>query len=192
MEMKRPPSRLNFEIAIFSGFEHDEQLRALEVRAAELPERAADGVDHARGHVHRAKAAVRGVVRRAELAREQPGERLHLVAAGEQGEFLRVRGTDTGETLLQDGERFVPRDRLEFARAALGARLPSQRAGEARGRHLLHDAACALGADHALVERVLGVALDVAQFPVAQVHADAAAARAHVAGGGLDLGGHEG
>ena len=33
-----------------------------------------------------------------------------------------------------------------------------------------------------------GIAVDVAHRAVAQVHADAAAARAHVAGGGLDLG----
>ena len=77
-------------VMVLGGAEHDEELGALEVRAAELPERAADGVDHARGHVHRAEAAVRGVVRRAELAREQARERLHLVAPGEQRELLRV------------------------------------------------------------------------------------------------------
>ena len=84
-------------VVVLGGAQHHEQLRALEVGAAELPERAADGVDHARGHVHRAEAAVRGVVGRAELAREQAGERLHLVAAGEERELLRVGGADPGE-----------------------------------------------------------------------------------------------
>jgi hypothetical protein len=45
----------------------------------------------------------------------------------------------------------------------------------------------ALGADDALVQRVVGVALDVAHLAVAQGDADAAAAGAHVAGGVLDL-----
>jgi hypothetical protein len=42
-------------------------LGALQIGPAEFPEAAADGVDHARGHVDRAEAAVRGVVGRAEL-----------------------------------------------------------------------------------------------------------------------------
>ena len=70
-------------VMIFSGADHHEELRVIEIRAAEFPERAADGVDHSRGHVHRAEAAVRRVVRRAELPREEPGKRLHLVATGE-------------------------------------------------------------------------------------------------------------
>ena len=177
-------------VMVLGGAEHDEQLRALEVRAAELPERAADRVDEPGRHVHRAETPVRGVVGRAELARKEAGERLHLVAPGEQGELLRVRRADRGEPLLQHGERLVPGDRLELARAALGAGLAPQRARQARGRLLLHDAARALGADHALVERVRRVAFDVAHVAVAHVHADAAAARAHVAGGGLHFGGH--
>ena len=79
-------------------------------------------------------------------------------------------------------------DRLEVAGAALGAGAAPQGARQPRGRVLLHDPRGALGADHALVEGVLGIAVDVAHLAVAQVHADAAAARAHVARGGLDLG----
>src|SRR5690606_33522456 len=45
----------------------------------------------------------------------------------------------------------------------------------------------ALGADHALVHRVRGVALQVADGAIAQPHLDAAAAGAHVARGGLGL-----
>ena len=58
-------------VMVLGGADHHEELRAVEVGPAELPERAADGVDHPRGHVHRAEAAVGGVVGRAELAREQ-------------------------------------------------------------------------------------------------------------------------
>ena len=106
--MKRPPSRLNFEIAIFSGFsdglcgaDHHEELRALEIGSAELPERSTDRVDHSGRHVDRAETAVRRVVGRAELPREETRERLHLVAAGEHRE-LGVGGADFREALFQD------------------------------------------------------------------------------------------
>ena len=195
MEMKRPPSRLNCEIAILSGLrvmvlggaDHHEELRALEVRAAELPERAADGVDHAGGHVHRAEAAVRGVVRRAELPREEAGERLHLVAAGEEARISSDRSR--GFSLRRSSsmrERLVPGDGLELAGAALGAGLARSGCVSRAGEYCFMMPERALGADHALVERMLRVAVDVAHLcAVAQMHADAAAARAHVAGGGL-------
>ena len=174
-------------VVVLGRAQHDEQLGPLQVGTAELPEGAADGVDHARRHVHRAEAAVGGVVGRAELAREQAGEGLHLVAPGEQGELLRVGGADLGQALGQQGESLLPADGLEFSAAALRARLAQQGACEARRRILLHDAAGALGADHALVQRMLGIAVDVADLAVHQVHADAAAAGAHVARGLLHL-----
>ncbi len=174
-------------VMVFGGADHHEELGAVEVGAAEFPEAAADRVDHAGGHVHRTEAAVRRVVGRAELAREQAGKGLHLVAAGEEGELLRVGGADLRQALGQDLEGALPRDRLELAGAARTAGFAQERLRQARRRDLLHDPRGALGADHALVQRVLGVAVDVAQLAVAQVHADAAAAGAHVARGGLDL-----
>ena len=77
--MKRPPPRLNLRqrdlhrvaVMVLGGADHHEQLGAVQVRPAELPEAAADGVDHPGRHVDRAEAAVRRVVGRAELAREQ-------------------------------------------------------------------------------------------------------------------------
>jgi hypothetical protein len=53
---------------------------------------------------------------------------------------------------------------------------------------MLHDPRRALAADHALVDRVVAVAVDVAHLGplprhVAQMHVDPAAAGAHVAGG---------
>ena len=77
-------------IVVFGHPEHDEQLGAVPVRRAELPERAADGHDAGRRHVDRAEAAMGGIVGRAELLRPEPGQRLRLVAAGEEGELLRV------------------------------------------------------------------------------------------------------
>ncbi len=170
-------------VVVLGGADHHEQLGAVEVGPAELPERAADGVDHAGGHVHRTEAAVRGVVRRAELAREQARQRLHLVAPGEERKLLRIGGADAAQAFGEGGEGLLPLDLLEIAGAALGALAPLERLGQPRRRVLLHDARRALGADHALVQRVVGVAVDVADLAVAQVHANAAAAGAHVAGG---------
>jgi len=70
-------------VVILGRTDHHKQLGTVEVRPAELPERAADGVDHAGGHVHRTEAAVCGVIGGAELAGEHACQRLHLVAAGE-------------------------------------------------------------------------------------------------------------
>jgi hypothetical protein len=144
-------------VVVLGRADHHEQLGALEVGPAELPEAAADGVDHSRGHVHRAEAAVRRVVGRAELAREQAGERLHLVAPREQRELLRIGRADLAEPLGQHVVGALPADGLELARPALAAGLAQQRLRDARGRHLLHDSRGALGADHALVQRVAGL-----------------------------------
>ena len=95
-------------VMILGGADHHEELRAFEVGPAELPERAADRVDHAGGHVDRAEAAVRRVVRRAELPREEAGQRLHLVASGEERELLRVGGADLPQPLFEQRERVVP------------------------------------------------------------------------------------
>src|SRR3990172_4408712 len=121
---------------IFGGTDHHEQLGALEVGAAEFPERAADGVDHSGRHIDRAETAVRGVIRGAELARKEPGQRLHLVAAGEQREFFGICGAYPGEALLHDRECLVPGNCLELARAALGTLLSSEWPGKTRRRVL--------------------------------------------------------
>src|SRR5579864_2738994 len=86
------------------------------------------------------------------------------------------------EALFEDIERHLPRYRLELRAAPLRTGLSHQRLGQARRRVLFHDPRRALRADHALIERVIRVAVDIADFAVAQMHADAAAARAHVAG----------
>ena len=173
---------------ILGRADHEEQLGAVEVGPAEFPERAADGVDHPGGHVHRAKAAVGRVIGRAELAREQAGERLHLVAPGEQRELFRIGRAQMREPLFERREGFVPTDFDELAGTALGARLALERFGQPCRGVLLHDPRRALGADDPLVKRMIRIAFDVTHLAVTQVHADAAPACAHVARGGLDLG----
>src|SRR3546814_4183775 len=89
-----------------------------------------------------------------------------------------------------DLQGFFPLDLAELALAAFAH--AQQRLFQPRRRVVLHDPGRALGADHALVDRVRGVALDVADHlvlapAVGEPHLDAAAAGAHVAGGGLDL-----
>ena len=62
---------------------------------------------------------------------------------------------------------------------------------------MLHDACRSLGAENALVHRMVTVALDIADLAIAHMHIDAATAGAHVAcglpdlvtdgGGGIDI-----
>ncbi len=170
---------------ILGDAEHQEIARALPIRLAELPERAADGVEAGRRHVDRAEAAMGRIVRRAELRRPPAGQRLALVAAGEEGELPGIGRADLAQPLGREAERLVPLDLLELSGAALAHAL--QRLAQPRRRIVRHDAGGALGAQHALVHRVIAVALDVADAAVLQMHLDAAAAGAHVAGRGGDL-----
>ena len=179
-------------VVVFGSADHHKQLGAVQVGAAKLPEAAAHGVNHAGGHVDRAKAAVCRVIGGAELARKQAGQGLHLVAPGEHGKLFRVSGANLGQPLGQQRHGLLPGDRVKLAGTALAARAAQQGLRQPRRRHLLHDARGALGTNHTLVQRVRWVAVDVAHLgPVlafSQVHPDAAAAGAHVAGGALDLG----
>ena len=174
-------------MVVFGGAYHHEQARLVEIGAAEFPEGAAYRIDHAGGHIGRAKAAVRGVIGRAELLGKQPGQRLHLIAAGKERELLGVGRTQVTQAVFQQLEGVVPGNRLEPGFTAFGVRHASQRQRQPRRRVLLHDARSALGANHALIQRVFGVAVDVTHFAVAQMNADSAAASAHVAGGFLDF-----
>ena len=179
-------------VVVFGSADHHKQLGAVQVGPAKLPEAAAHGVDHAGGHVDRAKAAVCRVIGGAELARKQAGQGLHLVAPGEHGKFFRIGGANFGQPLGQQRHGLLPGDRVKLAGTALAARAAQQGLRQPRWRHLLHDARGALGADHTLVQRVRRVAVDVAHlgavFPLGEVHPNTATAGAHVAGGALDLG----
>ena len=181
---------IGFEVVVLGDAENHEELGALPVRRAELPERAAQRVDPRGRHVHRAEPAMGGIVGRAVLLRPPRGQRLRLVAPGEEGELPRILTADGLEPRDRQLQRLVPLDLRELARAA--------RAGALQGlpqpcrRVVLHDPGRALGAEHAPVHRMVAVALDVADllpaFRIgAQVHVDAAAAGAHVAGGAPHL-----
>ena len=173
-------------VVVLGDAEDHEQPGALPVRAAELPERAAQGIDPRRRHVDRAEPAMGGVVRRAVLLRPPRGQRLRLVAAGEESELARVVAPDRLEPIGGDGQRLVPLDLLELAGATRAGAL--QGFAQPRRGVMLHDPGRALGAEHAPVHRMVAVALDVADLHLAigsgaQMHVDAAAAGAHVTGG---------
>ena len=153
----------------------------LPVGLAELPEAAADRVLPGGRHVDRAEAAMRRPVGRAEAGGPQAGQRLALVAAGEEGELLRVARPHRRQPGDRERQRLVPADLLEPALAALAD--AEQRRAQPRRGEMVHDPGGALAADHAAIDRVVGVAVDVADPAVHQVHPDAAAAGAHVAGG---------
>ncbi len=177
-------------IVILGNAEQQKQPGVIPVRFAEFPERAADGVDAAGRHVDRAEAAMCGEVGRAELRRPPAGQRLRLVAAGKEGELFRICGADADEPLGDNRQRLVPFDLTEGAGAAFAD--PQQRLAQPRRAVVLHDAGGTLAADHAAVDRVVGVALDVADLTILYVDVDAATAGAHVAGGLADLIGHDG
>ncbi len=175
-------------VVILGGADHHEQLGPVQVGATEFPEGATDGINHACGHVDRAEATVGGIVRGAKLLGEQAGQCLHLVTAGEQREFFGVGLAQVGKPLLKHVVGFIPGDRLELGIATIGSGLPFQGAGQAGRGILLHDARGSLGADYALVQRVVRVALDVAHFAIAERDANPATARAHVTRGIFDFG----
>ena len=165
---------------VLGNAEEHEEFRVVPVRLAELPERAAERVEAGGRHVHRAEAAVGCVVRRAVLDGPPAGQRLRLVAAREEGELLRVLGADLAQPVGGRLQRFFPGDLLELARAARTDAL--ERRFEARRRVVLHDAGGALAAQHALVHRVIAVAVDVTDLAVLEIDVDPAPAGAHVAG----------
>ena len=165
-------------VVILGHAEEDEQLGTLPVRLPEFPERPADGVDAPRRHVDRAEPAMRGIVRRAERLRPPAGERLRLIAPGEKRQLLRRRLAQRPQPRHRQRQRLVPGNLLKRPRPPR-PHPPERRPEPARRRHL-HDPACALAAQHPLVDRMIPVALDVTHLPRLQMHIDPAPARAHV------------
>ncbi len=172
-------------VMILGHSEHHEQLCPLPVRLAEFPEGPADGVDAPRRHVHRTKAPVCGIVRRAEVLRPPAGKALRLVASREEGQLLRCRLAQGLHPRNRRRQRLLPGDHLEGPGPARPH--PAQRRAEAAGRGHLHDPRRPFGTEDALVDRMVPVALDVGDLSRLHVHVDAAAAGTHVAGGLADL-----
>ena len=132
-------------VVVLGDAEQQEVAGMLPVRLAELPEAAADRVLPGGRHVDRAEAAMRRAVRRAEAGGPQAGQRLALVAAGEEGELLGVGRADRRQPGDGERQRLVPGDLLELARAALAD--AQQRRAQPGRRLVLHDAGGALAAD---------------------------------------------
>ena len=172
-------------IVVLGDAEHQQIARVLPVRLAEFPERATDRVEAGGGHVDGAEAAMGGIVGRAELARPIAGQGLALVAAGEEGEAARVGLANSAQPFRRRRQRLVPLDLGKLAAAARAD--PLERLAQPCRRIVVHDAGRTLGTQDAAVDRVVAVAFDVADGAVAQVHLDAAAAGAHVAGRVLDV-----
>ena len=154
-------------VMVLGGADHDEELGPLQVRPAELPEGAANGVDQPRRQIDGAKTPMGGVVGGAKLLGKQASQGLHLVAPGEQGELLGVGGAQAGQALGEELECLLPGNSLEVGGPPLGPGPAAQGLGEAGRGVLLHDPRGTLRADHALIQGVIGVALDVAHLPVA-------------------------
>src|SRR4029453_8677914 len=102
---------------------------------ANPPDGPGAGIEPARGHVDRAESAVRGVVGGAELGRPPAGQRLALIAPGEERELSRVALADAPQPLGRETERLVPFDLREVTGAALAN--PLERLGQARRRVVL-------------------------------------------------------
>ena len=81
-------------IMVFGDAEHHEEPGARPIGLAEFPKAAAERIHAGGRHIDRAEAAMRGEVRCSELRRPISGQRLALIAPGEKGELLRVRGAN--------------------------------------------------------------------------------------------------
>ncbi len=174
-------------MVVLRSAHHHKKLGMFKIRAAEFPEASTNGVDHARGHVHRTKASVSRIVGCAELSGKEPCEGLHLVATGEERKLFGVGGTKMRKPIFQHAECLRPFDGFKGRVTAIAPWDSPQGFRNSGGRLLLHDSRRPFGADHTLVERVFGVAVDVTNLAVTEVHPNATATCAHVAGGGLDV-----
>ncbi len=177
-------------IVVLRHPEQHEVFGELPIGLAELPERSADGMEAGSRHVDGAEAAMRREIGRAELPRPPAGQRLRLVAAGEEGEPLGIGRADVPQPLRRQSQRLVPFDLAEFARAARSR--AQQGLAQAGRAQVLHDAGAALAADDPAVDRVVAVAGDVTDLAILDVDVDAAAAGAHVAGGAVNRVGDDG
>ena len=170
---------------ILGDAEEHEVLRAIPVRFAKLPERAAEGIQPRSRHIHRTETAVGGKIGRTELLSEPTGQGLALIAAGEERKLPWIGLADVAEPLRCEPKCFVPADRLELTRTTRAD--PLHRPREARWRIVLHDAGGTLAAQHALIHRMIAVAFYVADAAVLQMHLNAATAGTHVARCAFDI-----
>src|SRR5690606_29618660 len=119
-----------------------------------------------------------GVVGRAELLSPEAGQGLRLVPAREESELSGIARPHLAKPFRRGFQRLVPRNLAEFARAARAC--PDERRPQPRRRVVLHDAGGTLGAEHAAIDRMVAIALDIADLAVLEMDIDPATARAHV------------
>src|SRR6516165_7170932 len=100
---------------ILGNAEHHEEPSACPVRFAELPKAATESVHSGCRHIDRAEPAMRGEIRSPELRCPIGGQRLALIATGEEGEFFRVCAADRCQPLDRRSNRFLPLDFAELA-----------------------------------------------------------------------------
>ena len=172
-------------VMIFRHPKQHEQLGALPIGRAKLPERTADGVNPARRHVHRTKPTMRRIIRRAKRLRPPTGKALRLIAPGEKRQLFGGCFAQWLHPGHRQSQSLIPGNLLK--RAGPTRPHPLQRRAQPRRRRHLHDTARALGTEHALVDRMVAIALDIADPALFQMHIDAAAAGAHIAGGLADF-----
>ncbi len=103
---------------VLCAAEHHEITAAVPVRFAELPKGAADRIDPARRHIHRAETSMGGIVGCAELRGPPAGESLALIPAREESEFSRVLVSDPAEPQCRRFQGLVPSDFPKGRRAA--------------------------------------------------------------------------
>ncbi len=167
-------------IMVLGNPEQQQAFCSLPVRLAELPERAADRVQSGRGDVDRAQPAMGSEVRCAELGGPPAGERLALVATGEEGRAARVGAADRCQPAGSDGQRLIPFDLYERRLAARPD--PLERLAQPCRGEMVLQARGTLAAQHTVVLRMRGVPFDADRHTAMKMHVDAAATGAHVAG----------
>src|SRR5258705_480460 len=97
--------------------------------------------------------------------------RIGLIASGEERELLGIGRPDRAQPLRRGAQRLVPLDLAEFSAAArTGA---NEGLAQPRRRVVLHDTGGALGAEHAPVDGMAAIALDVADCAPAEADLDA-------------------
>ena len=164
---------------ILGNAEQHKQLGQVPVGRAEFPEGTAKRVDTTGRHINRTETAMCREIRRAELLRPPASQRLRLIATGKKGQLFGIPFANRCQPVGGKLQGLFPTDRLKLTRTTRAS--TPHRTFQARWRIMLHNAGRSFGAKHPLIDRMITIPLDVANFAVAQMHIDAAATGAHVA-----------
>ena len=167
-------------VVIFCHTKQHEQLGVIPVGLAEFPKGSAHGVNACSGHIHAAKPAMRGIIGGAKILRPETGKGLRLITTCKECQLFGFFFTHRLEQADRHLQRFIPADFFKFSRATWPH--PFERRAQTGRRIDLHDAGAALGAQNALVDRVIAVALDIGNLSFFHMDIYAAPTGAHVTG----------